>query len=189
MEEERSESFDSGSSLLQSSGIESEKEEVPQVNQAKAKGPGVPAPAGKPPPAAAVPPPPKPGTPSHPRCPVRLRKRVNRREKAFANSDPLCRPVSPRQTTGANQMFMVTYIRASLRRTRDFAGACEQLRRGFSSATKAHRPKVGPCRQLAESMTNSKVAYPQIPEPLIQEYTIKCRVTYSLIMPYRDPWL
>ena len=68
MEEERSESFDSGFSLLQSSGSESEKEEVPQVNKAKAKGPGVPAPAGKPPPAAAVPPPPKPGAPSHLYC-------------------------------------------------------------------------------------------------------------------------
>ena len=47
MEEERSESFDSGSSLLQSSGSESEKEEVPQVNQAKAKG-ATPAQAGYP---------------------------------------------------------------------------------------------------------------------------------------------
>ena len=144
MEEERSSSFSSGSPLLQSSGSESEKEDVSPVSKAKAKGPGVPPSAGKPPPKAALPLPPKSGTLPPPPPPAGI-ETASRREKAFANGDPFSLPVSPRQSTEANQMLMGSYIRASVIRTRDTARPVSNCVGVFKSATKAHRPKVGTC--------------------------------------------
>ena len=158
MEEERSSSFSSGSPLLASES-EDEKEEVSQASSVKKEASGTPSPAGKQPlPAVASPPPPKSGAPKPSPTPV-LNKEVVVTPKVSGKTSKEGPPkgkgvrerrpfISPGESAPDHrgkpnaQGELYPGFRQSDSR---YCEACEQLRRGFKSATKAHRPKADVC--------------------------------------------
>ena len=158
MEEERSSSFSSGSPLLPSSGSESEKEDDSPADKVEATGSGVPPATGKPPPKAMVPPPPKSGTPQPPPAPVlksaaAVPPKVSDTActgskpagKGVREKRPLIPPGEPAPDHNGKPDAHGELYPGFRKTDPRYCEACEQLRRGWKSATKAHRPKAGLC--------------------------------------------